>query len=68
MTDRHEDEPRTPPAAQEIDGSAYAASSSESGGLYNDDGATVATPDGVPISDEDDEAPQGEASDIPDRG
>lgn len=67
MTDRRETQPQEPPESREIDGSAYAASSSESGGLYNDDGATLGSPEGVPMSDEDDEAPQGEAPDIPDR-
>ena len=66
MTDRRDAQPEQPPEAEEIDGSAYAASSSESGGLYNDDGATLGSAEGVPMSDEDDAAPQGEAPDIPD--
>ena len=54
-------------ATTQPDGASIAASSSESGGLYDDDGATIAMPDGVPLSDEDDDAPQGEAPDIPDQ-
>jgi hypothetical protein len=66
MNDARDDSPGQPRRSTEVDGSTLAASSSESGGLYDDDGATISAPDGVPISDEDDEAPQGEAPDIPD--
>ena len=64
MTEPRDDNASRP--MQQPDGASMAVSSSESGGLYNDDGATVASPGGVPVSDEDDEAPQGEAPDIPD--
>jgi hypothetical protein len=67
MTDPRDDDAMQRRATTQPDGASIAASSSESGGLYDDDGATVAMPDGVPRSDEEDEAPPGEAPDIPDR-
>ena len=66
MSDRPDDETNEPASTPSLDGSAYAASSSESGGLYNEDGATIGTPGGVPLSDEDDDQPQGEDPDIAD--
>ena len=63
MTDRRDDEPQAPPLSPEFDGSAYAASSSESGGLYIESGATMADPGAIPLSDADDDEPQGEGPD-----
>lgn len=46
MTEREPDE-------QPIDESTYGGSSSETGGLYNVDGPTIANPEGDTMADED---------------
>lgn len=60
------DAPRQPPLRPEIDGDAYAASSSESGGNYNEEGSTMADPGAVPIGDPDEGQPQAEGPDVAD--
>jgi len=46
-----EREPRQNPPNPPIDESTYGASSSESGGLYNQDGPTIANPEGDTMSE-----------------
>ena len=48
MTHAERDQPHNPP----IDESTYAGSASETGGLYDEDGPTVANPEGDTMSEE----------------
>jgi hypothetical protein len=48
MTDTERDTPRNAP----IDESTYGGSASETGGLYDDSGPTIANPEGDTMSDE----------------
>ena len=56
MTDRERDQTENPP----IDESTYGGSASETGGLYDDAGPTIANPAGDTMSEEEerDERPQ----------
>lgn len=55
MTDRERERPDTPA----IDESTYGGSASETGGLYDDAGPTIANPEGDTMSEEEerDETP-----------
>jgi hypothetical protein len=55
-----------PGTAEPMDASAYAASSSESGGLYREEGPTIADAEGEPVGD--DEEPAEKPEDRPDVG
>ncbi len=48
MTDTERDKPDSPP----IDESTYGGSASETGGLYDDAGPTIANPEGDTMSEE----------------
>ena len=48
MTDQERDQTENPP----IDESTYGGSASETGGLYNQDGPTIANPTGDTMSEE----------------
>jgi hypothetical protein len=48
MTDAERDTPPNPP----IDESTYGGSASETGGLYDDSGPTIANPEGDTMSEE----------------
>lgn len=66
MSQPRDDQASQPPTTPEMDGDAYAASSSESGGNYDDEGATTAAPQGEPMREEDEGEPMGEGPDIGD--
>ena len=51
MTDIERNQPDNPP----IDESTYGGSASETGGLYNDSGPTIANPEGDTMSEAEDE-------------
>lgn len=61
MTDRERDTPKSPP----IDEWSYGGSASETGGLYDNAGPTIANPEGDTMSEEEErdgrppEAPSG---------
>ena len=48
------------PAPRPIDDSTYGGSAAETGGLYDDEGATIANPEGDTMSDADEELDQQE--------
>lgn len=52
MTDERQSEAPTP---KPIDESTYGGSAAETGGLYDDDGATIANPEGDTMSNADEE-------------
>ena len=51
MTDAERDQPENPP----IDESTYGGSASETGGLYDDSGPTIANPEGDTMSEEEEQ-------------
>ena len=57
MTDEGRGEPRAP---KPIDESTYGGSASETGGLYDDEGATVANPEGDTMSEAEEEIAEDE--------